>query len=62
MLNTVQVRARPENEDDRFIGCLVSERYIIGRCIDHGAYGRIYKIIDRKDKYKNLVIKLSRDL
>jgi hypothetical protein len=42
-------------------GQVLKERYLIGRHIDNGSFGQVFKIIDLKDQSRPLVIKISAD-
>ena len=43
-------------------GQVLKQRYLIGRHIDNGSFGQVYKIIDLINKERPLVIKISSDL
>ena len=47
-------------EGDLF-GQLLKNKYVIGRLIDQGSYGKVYKAIDIEDKHKPLVVKIAQD-
>lgn len=42
-------------------GQVLKDRYLIGRHIDNGSFGQVYKIIDLQNQTRPLVIKISSD-
>ena len=42
----------------QIVGCILKSRYLIGRQLDQGSFGKIYKVIDLEDKDRPLVIKI----
>ena len=42
-------------------GCILKRRYLIGRQVDRGSFGRVYKVIDLQDQERPLVIKVCDD-
>ena len=45
--------------NDQITGSIILDRYLIGRLIDKGDCGNVYKVTDLKDKKRALVIKIS---
>jgi hypothetical protein len=41
---------------------VLKNQYIIGRHLDSGSNGKVYKVIDSKNPKANLVIKVSEDV
>ena len=42
-------------------GQVLKDRYLVGRHIDNGSFGQVYKIIDLQNETRPLVIKISTD-
>ena len=42
-------------------GSVLKERYTVGRMIDSGSYGEVYKCIDLENKHRPLVVKIASD-
>ena len=42
-------------------GSVLKGRYAIGRLIDRGSFGRVFKCIDLQDKNRPLVVKIASD-
>lgn len=43
-------------------GAVIKERFVIGRLLDRGSFGKVYKIVDINDKHRPLVIKMSEEV
>jgi len=42
-------------------GSILKERFAIGRLIDQGSFGKVYKCIDLNNKNRPLVVKITND-
>ena len=42
-------------------GQVLKERYLVGRHIDNGSFGQVYKVVDLQNQARPLVIKISLD-
>lgn len=41
------------------VGAKLEKRFQIGKIIDQGSFGQLYKVLDRNDKTRALAIKIS---
>jgi serine/threonine protein kinase len=46
---------------DQIEGSILKERFAIGRLIDRGSFGKVYKCIDLVNKNRPLVVKITND-
>lgn len=46
---------------EQLTGCILKRRYLVGRQLDAGSFGRVFKIIDLQDKEAPLVMKVCED-
>ena len=46
---------------DQLEGNLISSKYMVGRMIDEGSFGQVYKIVDIADQSRPLVMKVCPD-
>lgn len=46
---------------EQLTGCILKRRYLIGRQIDCGSFGRVFKVIDLQSQDTPLVIKVCED-
>ena len=42
-------------------GSVLKERFLVGRLIDCGSFGKVYKCIDHLNKNRPLVLKITND-
>ena len=48
-------------EEESIIGGILQKSYLIGRLLDQGSNGKVYKINDVRDPNKQLVMKITKD-
>ena len=46
---------------EQLTGCILKRRYLIGRQLDRGSFGRVFKVIDLQAQDTALVIKVCED-
>jgi hypothetical protein len=46
---------------NKIVGSVLKERYAIGRLIDQGSFGKVFKCIDLQEKSRPLVVKIASD-
>jgi hypothetical protein len=56
---------RDKNEVDiisgEITGALLKERYCIQTLLDQGSFGKVYRLVDLKNKKRPLVVKICKD-
>lgn len=46
---------------EELTGCILQRRYLVGRALDAGSFGRVFKVVDLQDKELPLVMKVCED-
>ena len=47
------------DDNNTYMGQVIKDRFVIGVFIDAGAFGKVFKVTDKKDIPRPLVIKIS---
>ena len=49
----------PQSVNSNFTGSILNGRYYVGRLLDKGSFGQVFKIVDLQDKTRPLAMKVQ---